>query len=115
LEITASEWSLAALTDQRESEAQHRRVLSRRAARWHVRNNTAARETSAYCWGVPTKTRGFRPAVKEQGSCAMSHADFVRGSHQAEIDPIALILKSAFAGGLGFAIVLMAWVAWLLQ
>jgi hypothetical protein len=45
----------------------------------------------------------------------MSHADFVRGSYQAESDPVALILKSAFVGGIGFAVALTLWVAWLLH
>jgi hypothetical protein len=45
----------------------------------------------------------------------MSHADFVRGSYQGDADPIALILKSAFVGGIGFAVVLTIWLAWLLH
>jgi hypothetical protein len=45
----------------------------------------------------------------------MSHADFVRGSYRADADPIALILKSAFLGGTGFAAVLSVWLAWLLH
>jgi hypothetical protein len=45
----------------------------------------------------------------------MSHADFVRSSFQADADPIAVMLKSAFVGGAGFAAALIVWVAWLLQ
>jgi hypothetical protein len=45
----------------------------------------------------------------------MSHADYVRGSFQADADPVALILKSAFFGGIGFAVALSVWLAWLLH